>query len=198
VRIALGMKEIDYQYVAVPLLEGKQRAEEYTLKNPSQVVPTLEIDGHTMGQSVSIMEYLEETRTNQGTHLLPSDPFKRQQVRQIVQIIAADTQPIQNLKVMKKIKEDFNTDEQAKTNWAKYWIEAGFVALEKVLEKTSGKYCVGDEVSMDDCCLVPQVYNAKRFGVDMTRFPIITRIDETCATLPVFQKAHPDQQVDKM
>ncbi|KAL9646497.1 hypothetical protein ABK040_006556 [Willaertia magna] len=197
VRIALQLKGIEYQYVAVPLLENKQSSEEYTVMNPSQVVPTLIIDGHTLGQSISIMEYLEETRKDKGSPLLPNDFLQRQQVRQIVQIIASDTQPIQNLKVLKKIKQDFNTTEEVKAEWAKYWINAGLKAVEKVLEKTSGKYCVGDQVSMADCCLIPQVYNAKRFNVDMSQYPIISRIDEACSSLDVFIKAHPDSQPDK-
>ncbi|KAF0976540.1 hypothetical protein FDP41_004439 [Naegleria fowleri] len=199
VRIALALKEIHYQYVAVNLLESKQSSEDYAQRNPSKLVPTLEIDGHTLNQSIAIMEYLEETRGDQGVHLLPtSDPYKRQLVRQICQMIASDIQPIQNLRVLKKIKEDFNTDEAAKSNWGKYWIENGFVAVEKVLEKHSGKFCVGDQVSMADICLVPQVYNAKRFNVDMSKFPNIVRIEQACSELEAFKKAHPDQQVDKV
>ncbi|EFC46024.1 predicted protein [Naegleria gruberi] len=197
VRIALGLKNIEYQYAPVNLLENKQASDEYMQKNPAKLLPTLEIDGLVLTQSVPIMEYLEETRPNQGVHLLPSDPIKRHTVRQITQMVASDIQPIQNLRLLKKLKEDFNVDEQGKAAWSKHWIELGFNSIEKVLEKTAGKFCVGDDVSMADCCLIPQVYGARRYGVDMNKYPIIARIERACAEMEAFKKAHPEQQVDK-
>eukprot|EP00128_Syssomonas_multiformis_P009759 Colp12_sorted_trinity150504_noHs@10861 len=189
VRIALHWKEIDYEYVAVHLVKdgGEQLKPEFKKLNPYAELPVLVVNGHTLSQSVAIMEYLEETNPNNP--LLPRDPLERVKVRTIVEAICGEIQPLQNLRVLNKIGEK-------KMEWAKEWIERGFVALEQNLYKTAGKYCVGDEVTIADACLVPQVYNALRFGVDMTQFPIITRIEAALSTLPAFQKAHPDSQPD--
>jgi len=188
VRLALQLKGLKYEYKAVNLLKSEQTMEEYTAMNPIQSVPTLVIDGHTLSQSVAIIEYLEETRLN--FPLLPKDPVKRALVRQIVQSVVADIQPVQNLRVLKKVGED------KKAEWAKYFIEFGFKAIEKTLNTTSGTYCVGDDITMADICLVPQVYNAGRFNVDMSQFPNIIRINETLSKLAEFQAAHPDSQPD--
>jgi len=200
VRIALAMKEIQYDYVAVHLLNngGEQLAENYATKNPSRELPTLEIDGLCLAQSVPIIEYLEETRSN-GPHLLPSDPAQRAVVRRVSEIIASGIQPVQNLRVLKYVMakhEEPAEKTKQKLAWGKHWITDGFVALEAVLADTAGTCCVGDEVTMADCCLVPQVYNANRFGCDMTKFPIITKINEHLCQLSPFIAAHPSKQPD--
>jgi len=190
VRIALNWKDIPYQYKAVSLLAGDQAKEEYAKLNTMKIVPTLEIDDNVLVQSVAIMEYLEETRPEPP--LLPprDQPLERTKVRQIVQLVCADIQPVQNLRVLKMLGDE------RKTEWAKHWITVGFQGLEKLLEKTAGKYCVGDQVTMADCCLVPQVYNAKRFAIDLSLYPTISRVNTELQQLPAFQAADPANQPD--
>ncbi|KAK9768308.1 hypothetical protein K7432_001146 [Basidiobolus ranarum] len=153
VRIALNLKGIEYEPHFVNLLEGKQLTEEYAAKNPHKLVPTLEIDGQTFSQSMAILEYLEETRSE--FPLLPKDPVKRAEIRGLLYSIIADIQPIQNLRVLNYVGE-------SKVEWAKHWITVGFEGIEKALEKTAGKYCFGDDITLMDVCLAPQMYNAKR------------------------------------
>ena len=162
--------------------------ENYENLNPQQLVPALVIDGNTLTQSLSIMEYLEETRPENP--ILPAKAYDRAQVRKIALSIAAEIQPIQNLKVLKYVGDE------KKMEWGKHWIEKGFVALEKILEKTAGEYCYGNSITIADFCLVPQVYNATRFSVDLNQFPIISRINQTLSKLPQFEKAHPNNQID--
>ncbi|ORY03260.1 Maleylacetoacetate isomerase [Basidiobolus meristosporus CBS 931.73] len=188
VRIALNLKEIDYEPHFVNLLNGDQSSEEYSKKNPQKLVPTLEIDGHTFSQSMAILEYLEETRPEYP--LLPKDPAKRAEIRGLAYSIVADIQPVQNLRVLNYVGDD------KKVEWGKHWITVGFEGIEKSLEKTAGKYCFGDEITLMDVCLAPQLYNAKRFGVDMSRFPIITRIDEELSHIEAFKAAHWQSQPD--
>lgn len=190
VRFALALKGIEYEYKAIHLLQdgGQQHSEDYVKLNPLREIPTLEIDGFVLVSSMSIIEYLDETRG--PPYILPrDDPVKRQQVRAISEIIACDIQPIQNLRVLQYVGEK-------KVEWARHWIEKGFQGLEKVLQTTAGKYCVGDEISMADLCLVPQVYNANRFKIDMTAFPNISRINTTLADHEAVKKSHPSNQPD--
>lgn len=122
-----------------------------------------------------------------------SDPIKKAIARAQALVVASDIQPVGNLRVLNKIAEDFKGDKAA---WSKYWIEKGFTALEAMVAQTAGKYCVGDEITLSDICLVPQVYNAVRWGVDMTKFPTLQRINQTLAEHPAFIKAHADNQID--
>jgi len=188
VRIALHWKKIDYEYIAVNLTKGEQKEEKYASKNPSMLVPALEIDGHTLTESIAIIEYLDETRPDHP--LLPKNPYERAKVRQISETIASGIQPLQNLKVLNYIGEK-------KMEWAKHWVTSGFESLEKILHETSGKYCFGDSITMADCCLVPQVYSANRFGVDMSKFPIIARVHKELTLVPEFISAHADKCPDK-
>jgi len=188
VRNVLSLKGIPYQYKAVNLLKDEQLSEEYATLNPSRTVPSLWIDGNLLSESVPIMEYLEETRKEPA--LLPSDPYRRAKVRQIVEMVCSDIQPLQNLRVLKRVGEE------KKGEWGKFWIEDGFRALEKVLSASSSRYCVGEEITLADCVLVPQVYNANRFLVDMSLFPTISRIHNELMALDAFQRAHPDRQPD--
>ncbi|KAJ0399605.1 hypothetical protein P43SY_008924 [Pythium insidiosum] len=198
VRIALAHKGIEYTYKPVHLVKngGEQYQDEFSALNPNQRVPTLVIDGLAISQSSAILEYLEETRPEKP--LLPKDPANRAKVRNVCQIIGADIQPIQNLAVMNKAVEALPESEQGakKLEWGRYWIERGFIALEKELEKTAGAFCVGDSLTLADLYLEPQVYNANRFSVDMTKFPLIARISAALADLPEFKAAHPSQQPD--
>ncbi|NP_001088856.1 glutathione S-transferase zeta 1 L homeolog [Xenopus laevis] len=189
VRIALAFKGIEYDQQAINLVKdgGLQLSDEYKQVNPMQQVPALHIDGVTLSQSLAIIEYLEETRPNPP--LFPREPKKRAQVRMISDQIASGIQPLQNLCVLQKIGE-------TKQEWAKHFITRGFQALEKMLQITSGSYCVGDEVTVADLCLVPQVANAVRFKVDLSPYPTIVRINESLLQMEAFQVSHPSRQPD--
>lgn len=188
VRTALAIKGIKYEYKAIHLVKGEQLADNYKEINPQCLIPTLLIDNHKLTQSMSIIEYLEETRPSPP--LLPKDPLKRSQARTLALIIGADIQPVQNLRVLKSVGDD------RKMEWGKNVIENGFEALEKTLQATAGKYCIGNEVTLPDLFLVPQVYNANRFKVDMARFPIISRVEQELAKLDAFKTSHPSNQPD--
>jgi len=195
VRIALAYKKIDYEYKAIHLLKdgGQQSTPEYTALNAMRVLPTLVIDGNTLGQSLAILEYLEETRPEPA--LLPKDPALRAKAREIMQAIGSDTHPIQNLKVLNHVAKVTGDDKQ-KAEWAKHWIENGLAGVERILSKSAGKYSVGDTVTFADLLLVPQVFNAVRFGVPLDAFPTITRVNAALSELPEFKVAHPSCQPD--
>lgn len=191
VRIALALKGIDYETKPVHLLQdgGEQNTDSYRELNPQCEVPTLEIDGQTMTQSMSIIEYLDETRG--PPYLLPQgDPVKKQKVRAISQAIACGIQPVQNLRVLQYVGGE------KKAEWGHHWIERGFKGLEQLLQGTAGRYCIGDEITMADAVLVPQVYNANRFKVDMSAFPTISRINAALLEVEAFKVASPSEQPD--
>lgn len=195
VRIALAHKGIDYEYRPISLVKdgGQQLSESYRELNPMAQVPSLVIGDVTLTQSLPIIEYLEETRPEKP--LLPKDPILRAQARAIAEIVNSGIQPIQNLTVQKMVV-DLTNDDSKMAYWTKHWILGGLKAIETTLAKTAGRFCVGNEVTVADLCLVPQMYNALRFGVDVTPFPIINRIVGECDQLEAFQKAHPSQQPD--
>ncbi|KAG9481724.1 hypothetical protein GDO78_010778 [Eleutherodactylus coqui] len=189
VRIALALKGIQFDQCPINLIQdgGQQLTDEFKRVNPMQQVPALRIDGVTISQSLAIIEYLEETRPLPP--LLPKDPIKRAQCRMLSDHITSGIQPLQNLFVLQKVGD-------GKLEWAQYFIMKGFQALEMLLQETSGKYCVGDEVTMADLCLVPQVANADRYKVSMTPYPTISRINEALLQLEAFQVSHPSVQPD--
>ncbi|KAK1894367.1 Maleylacetoacetate isomerase [Dissostichus eleginoides] len=189
VRIAFALKGIEYDQVPVHLIKdgGQQHTEQYKTLNPMQQVPAVEIDGITLSQSLAVIQYIDETRP--GPPLLPADPKKRAQVRMISDIIASGIQPLQNLHVIQKMGTE-------KVQWAQHFIDRGFQALEPLLKQTAGKYCVGDEISMADICLVPQVYNAERFKVDVEQYPTIKRLNETLLEIEAFRVSDPSCQPD--
>ncbi|XP_034015407.1 maleylacetoacetate isomerase isoform X2 [Thalassophryne amazonica] len=189
IRIAFALKGIEYDQVPVNLIKdgGQQLTEKYKALNPMQQVPAVEIDGITISQSLAIIQYIDETRP--GLPLLPADPKKRAQVRMISDVIASGIQPLQNLHVLNKVGAE-------KLQWAQYFIERGLQALEPILKQTAGKYCVGNEISMADICLVPQVYNAERFKVDVGCYPTIKRLNQTLLEMEAFQASHPTCQPD--
>ncbi|XP_072424099.1 maleylacetoacetate isomerase isoform X5 [Chiloscyllium punctatum] len=156
--------------------------------NPMKQVPALAIDGIVLSQSLAIVQYLDETRP--GPRLLPEDAKKRAQVRMISDHITSGIQPLQNLHVLQKIGEE------KKLEWAQHFIITGLQALESLLQYTAGQYCVGDEVTMADLCLVPQVYNAVRFKVGLTQFPTIVKINNALLELDAFKVSHPSCQPD--
>ncbi|EDV93137.1 probable maleylacetoacetate isomerase 2 [Drosophila grimshawi] len=182
VRIALGLKGIPYD------IKTDCKSSEYKEVNPMQQVPALCIDGHTLCDSVAIMQYLDETRPQHP--LLPQDPYKRAKVLQIVHIICSGIQPLQNTCVLARVGEEESLE------WAQHWISRGFDALEKVLSESSGKFCMGDEISMADCCLVPQVFNARRYQINLDLYPTIQRLDHGLGTNTTIRACHPYNQPD--
>lgn len=190
VRIALNLLAIDYKIVSINLLEGAHKMPEYLALNPQGLVPTLVIDGKTMTQSLAIIEYLAELRPECG--LLPSDIADRQNVRALAYAVAMDIHPICNMHVVAHLMT--MTDKaDAREEWMKHFITDGLRKLEAMIGKFDGEFSLGDTPTMADLCLVPQVYNARRWGVDMIDFKRIVDIDAKCAKLPAFQAAHPDR-----
>lgn len=191
VRIVLEWKGIEYEYKATHLLEdgGHQNSEIYKAINPMAQVPALVLNGNTcLSQSIAIIEYLEEAYPEKP--LMPKDTLMRFQVREICEIIGSGIQPMQNLSVLKQ----FEAEKQKA--WGAQWNVKGLTALETKLKGRSGKYCVGDEVTLADCCLVPQLYHARRFEVNMEAFPTLLEIEANLAKLEPFYKAHADRQPD--
>jgi len=189
IRIALALKKIDYEYRPINLLKSEQLSPEYLAICPTGKVPALTIDGKTIYESLAILEYLDEARPD-TVRLLPADPFLRTQARSLSLEVVAGIQPLQNMAVLKAIGED------KRDEWAVRWIRDGFKAIEKQLANTAGKYCVGDDVTIADICLVPQVYNALRFKVSLDDFPIIRRVNEDLLKLDAFQVSAPHCQPD--
>ncbi|MDV4177681.1 maleylacetoacetate isomerase [Rhizobium brockwellii] len=190
VRIALNLLGVDYQTVPINLLEGAHKTPEYLALNPQGLVPTLVIDGKTLTQSLAIIEYLAETRPECG--LLPSDIAARQKVRALAYAVAMDIHPICNLHVVSHLMS-MTDKSDAREQWMKHFIADGLRKLEAMIGEGDGAFCFGDAPTMADLCLVPQVYNARRWGVELTPFQRIVDIDSSCAELPAFQAAHPDR-----
>jgi len=198
VRIALNLKALPYVTHAVNLIKdgGEQFMAQYREVNPQSRVPTLVHDGQRFTQSLAIIEYLDETFPDH--RLIPKDPVDRARVRMLSQIIAADIQPLQNTATTKYLKETLHLDEAAVTMWLREWITRGLDAFNAHLARDhlSGKFSHGDTPTMADCCLVPQLYAASRFGVEVTRYPRLALIAENCTALSAFQHAHPAKQPD--
>ncbi|ARM12015.1 MULTISPECIES: maleylacetoacetate isomerase [Rhizobium] len=189
VRIALNLLDIDYRTVPVNLLEAAHRKPDYLSLNPQGLVPTLVIDGQVLTQSLAIIEYLAELRPEGG--LLPGDSAGRQHVRALAYAVAMDIHPICNLHVVAHLIE-VTEKAEAREEWMQHFIADGLGKLEAMIDGAGGAFSFGDAPTMADLCLVPQVYNARRWGVDLTDFKRIVDIDARCAELPAFQAAHPD------
>lgn len=198
VRIALNLKGLPYETVPVHLLRsgGEQLQEAYRAVNPSALVPCLRDGDATLTQSLAIIEYLDETRPQ--VPMLPADPLGRARVRALAQSIACDIHPLNNLRVLKYLTRTLHTSEDAKNEWYRHWIRVGLSALEAHLARDpeTGLFCHGDTPGLADCCLVPQVFNAERYQMDMTPYPTLSAIHARCAALAPFVEAHPAQQAD--
>ena len=198
VRIALNLKGLGYDAVPVHLLRdgGQHLLDEYRAINPSGLVPTFQDDAITLTQSMAILEYLEEAYPQ--VPLLPKGAVARAHVRELAQIIACDIHPVNNLRVLKYLVKQLGQDEQAKTDWYRHWVIEGFQSLEAHLARhlDTGTFCYGHTPTIADCFLVPQVFNAQRFDIDVTAYPTISRINDMCVDLPAFKAAHPAQQPD--
>jgi maleylpyruvate isomerase len=198
VRIALNLKGLPYEAVPVHLVKGggEQLKDDYRAINPSALVPSLQDEGATITQSMAILEYLEETHP--AVPLLPSAPLERARVRELAQMIACDIHPVNNLRILRYLVRTLKIGDEAKNEWYRHWVKEGFAALEAHLARdpAPGRFCHGDTPTLADCFLVPQVYNAQRFDIDMTPYPRIAAINAACAELPAFIAAHPAQQPD--
>ncbi|MET1115000.1 MAG: maleylacetoacetate isomerase [Comamonas sp.] len=201
VRIALHLLGLPFDYVPVHLLRGEQRDPGYVARIGDGLVPALELDDGTMlAQSMAIIEYLEETHP--GAALLPVDALGRAHVRGLAQMIACEIHPLNNLRVLKYLVGELQVSDEAKTTWYRHWAGTGLEALERRLglladeRRAAGQpesvYCWGAAPGLADCCLIPQVFNARRFGLTLDALPRIAAIVERCEALPAFALAHPD------
>ena len=194
VRIALNLKGIEHELLPLNLFTGEQKSAEFLALNPNGLLPVLQVGNDHLTQSMAILEYLEEVYPQ--TNLLPKDPLQRANVRALAQTIASDIHPLNNLRVQKYLSNEMGVSDDNKSQWYRHWVAVGFTALETRLAQSAGAFCVGDDVSLADVCLIPQVYNAHRFDCPMESYPTINRLNQACLTLAAFAKAAPEQQAD--
>lgn len=195
-RIALNLKGLEPERTFVNLRTGEVRSDWFTKVNPQQLVPALVEGEATLTQSLAIIEYLDEVHPDPA--FLPKDPLGKARVRGIAQAIACDIHPLNNLRVLNYLSGELGVSDEAKNTWYAHWVGLGFTAIETQLAASdrTGTYCHGDTVTLADICLVPQVFNARRFNVDMTPYPTIVRIDEALSRLPEVAAAAPGKQPD--
>jgi maleylacetoacetate isomerase len=194
VRIALNFKGLAYQPVPVDLRAGAQRASEFIELNPQGLVPVLEDGDAVLTQSLPILNYLEERYPEPA--LLPADLPGRATSRAIAVAIACEIHPLNNLRVLQYLKRELGLDEDRRLTWYRHWVAEGFRAIEAMLGRSAGAFCVGDAPSLADVCLVPQVYNARRYECELEPYPTIRRIDEHCRQIEAFARAAPERQPD--
>ncbi len=193
-RIALNLKGLTYEQAGVDLRTGDQKSEAFLALNPQGLVPALEADGAVLTQSPAILEWLEEAHPEPP--LLPADLAARAQVRAMAALVACDIHPLNNLRVLKALRETFGADQAVTDAWAGRWITAGFEALEALIGRHGEGWCFGGAPTLADCCLIPQIYSARRFNTPLDAFPRILAIEEKAASHPAFMAAHPDHQPD--
>ena len=198
VRIALNLKGIKPEFRFVHLLKegGQQRTPGYKAINPQEIIPTLVHDGHTIGQSLAAIEYLNEIQPHPP--LLPGDAFGRARVRQLAYVVACDVHPINNLRVSNYLRDKLGAASEAQRDWHQHWIALGFTALESLLSSSreTGQFCHGDQPTLADICLIPQMANARRVALDLSPFPTLLRIEKAALALPAFDAALPANQPD--
>jgi maleylacetoacetate isomerase len=195
VRIALNLKGIAYEPVFVHLAKGEHRAANYAKVNPQALLPTLELDdGTRLTQSLAIIEYLDEAHPQKP--LVPKDARERARVRSLSYLIASEIHPLNNLRVLQHLKRALNQSEDQVNAWYRHWIADGLTKLEAELASNKGKFCHGAAPTMADCCLVPQIFNAKRYQSDLAPYPQTMRVFEACMQLEAFDRAQPSKQPD--
>ena len=195
VRIALHLKGIAYEPVYVHLAKGEHRAASYAKVNPQALLPALELDdGTRLNQSLAIIEYLDETHP--AKPLIPRDGLGKARVRSLSYLIASEIHPLNNLRVLQHLKRALGQSEDQVNAWYRHWIADGLAKLEAELASNKGRFCHGDAPTMADCCLVPQIFNAKRFQCDLAPYPATLRAFEACMKLEAFDRAQPSRQPD--
>jgi maleylacetoacetate isomerase len=196
VRIALHLKGLAFESIPVHLVKDEQHASAFKDVNPQELIPVLLHGGRVLTQSLAIMEYLDETFPERP--LLPAVARDRQRVRAIAAMVACDIHPLGNLRVQQYLERELGATQEQREAWSRHWIGKGFEAIERVLADSpaTGEFCEGDRPTMADCCLVPQVYNARRFNLDVAAYPTIARIDSACQQLDAFKAARPEAQAD--
>lgn len=194
VRIALALKGLDYAQAAHDLRMGEQREAAFVALSPQGLVPALESDGAILTQSLAIIEWLDEQWPTPP--LLPSDPIGRATVRAMAQIVACDIHPLNNLRVLTALRQEMNADEAQVARWIARWIEEGFAALETLVARHGGRFAYGDTPGLADCCLVPQLFAAERFEVDVSGFPCLVAAATRAAELEAVRQAAPAMQPD--
>jgi maleylacetoacetate isomerase len=194
VRLAANLKGVVYDQVSYDLRRGEQGTPALRRLAPLGLVPALEVDGGSLTQSLAILEWLEETHPTPP--LLPAGSMQRATVRAMAATIACDIHPLNNLRVLQSLRRDLGASEQAVQVWISRWIRDGFAALETMVGSHGAGFCFGDSPTMADCCLIPQIYNARRFNVDLADFPALLAVDATCAQLDAFARAVPERQAD--
>jgi maleylacetoacetate isomerase len=196
VRIALNYKGIAHQSAFIHLQKAEQSAPPYKAVSPAGLVPALEDGGRVLSQSLAIIEYLDETHP--GPKLIPASPVDRAYVRAFSQIVACEIHPLNNMRTLNHIRQAYGLDQEGVNAWYRHWIADGFAMMEGFLarEGRSGPFCLGGQVSMADCCLVPQVFNAQRYKCDLAPYPTVMRINDECVKLDAFIAAHPMNQPD--
>jgi maleylacetoacetate isomerase len=190
VRIALNLKGVEYDRSAVNLVEERQKAPAYRAVNPQGLVPALEIDGRRLTQSLAIIDYLEATRPEPP--LLPSAPADSAHVRALAFAIACDIHPLNNLRVLKYLKDPLGQEQEARDSWYRHWVADGFAAIEAMATPRAGRFLFGDAPSLADICLVPQMFNARRLETPLDDYPTLVRADSEAQRLEPFAAAHPD------
>jgi maleylacetoacetate isomerase len=192
VRIALGLKGLDFDRRTVNLAEGEQKSEAYRALNPQGLVPMLEVDGLKLTQSLAIIVYLDQKYAE--PRLMPVDPADGAHVRAMAMVIACDTHPLNNLRILKYLKAELGQEQSAIDRWYAHWVIEGLQALEAVAAPRAGTFLFGDTPTIADVCLVPQLYNARRFDVPVDRFTTLLRAESNAKGIEAFTAAHPDRQ----
>jgi len=195
VRIALNLKGLKYEPVFVHLAKGQHREAAYTAVNPQALLPTLELDdGTRLAQSLAIIEFLDEQHPSPP--LVPKGALERARVRSLAEIVACEIHPLNNLRVLQHLKRALGQTQEQIDEWYRYWVSDGLAKLEAELAKGKSKFCHGDTPTLADCCLVPQIFNAKRYNSDLKPYPTTLRVFENCMQLEAFDRAQPSKQPD--